>query len=402
MIVATELASTTHPLIDLLPPRPDDERPDAGFADLLSDLGQDVPDPAPGLLQTGAMAPVVLRADQPSPNGVAPNLRGPELKGDALPKVAEHVASDHSAPDLPALNPDADLPAQASPNLPAPPPDTPDTPDTPNAAVRLPAKAETSLLRDTAGIPLLAMSQPRPDLADNAAPLDMPGMEADAEPEQPPYQAGAAPKAGAAHKAAPGFHTPDVPPASSAPAAAAAITDHSPAALMLENTPQIEPLRATAPQAAGIHQPANIQPANIAVARQVAAAIAQVGVSGPARMVELVLAPAELGTVRMLVSGAEGNLSIQISAERPETFDLLRRNADELLRELREGGQMQVALDFSAGNRAFGGLPGQNPTPADMALKAEGAGAEQFLDDGKTIYAPIVSLLSNGRLDIRL
>jgi len=65
--------------------------------------------------------------------------------------------------------------------------------------------------------------------------------------------------------------------------------------------------------------------------------------------VELVLSPQELGSVRMVFSNTEAGLFVQIAAERPETNDLLRRNADLFLRDLRDAGHEAVTLDFSTG-----------------------------------------------------
>lgn len=61
---------------------------------------------------------------------------------------------------------------------------------------------------------------------------------------------------------------------------------------------------------------------------------------------EVVLSPEELGKVRLLITAGEA-LSVMVSADRPETFDLLRRHADILAKELREAGLEGADVCFS-------------------------------------------------------
>ena len=61
-------------------------------------------------------------------------------------------------------------------------------------------------------------------------------------------------------------------------------------------------------------------------ARQVAEAITRT--AAPRNETELVLTPEELGTVRFTVTQQDGVVTIAISADRPDTLALLRRNAD--------------------------------------------------------------------------
>ncbi len=73
--------------------------------------------------------------------------------------------------------------------------------------------------------------------------------------------------------------------------------------------------------------------------------------------VEVTLSPEELGKVRFAILGTEGQMSVQIVAERAETLDLLRRHIDVLASELREQGYDQVSFSFGQG----GGGPGAEP-----------------------------------------
>lgn len=90
------------------------------------------------------------------------------------------------------------------------------------------------------------------------------------------------------------------------------------------------------------------------VARQIVAALAPPPAIGGMRVTtaegvtEIALSPEELGRVQISVSGQDKPL-IVITAERPETLELLRRNADLLAAELREAGLEGGALSFRDG-----------------------------------------------------
>ncbi|WP_211238681.1 flagellar hook-length control protein FliK [Roseivivax isoporae] len=66
--------------------------------------------------------------------------------------------------------------------------------------------------------------------------------------------------------------------------------------------------------------------------------------------VELRLRPEELGRIRVVMRHAEGTLSVQVLAERPETLELLRRHGDLLLRDLQADGFGRVDLNFGGGS----------------------------------------------------
>lgn len=63
---------------------------------------------------------------------------------------------------------------------------------------------------------------------------------------------------------------------------------------------------------------------------------------------EIMLNPHELGRVKVTISGDSAVLHVGLVVERPETLDLVRRHADLLVRELRQGGVEQPLLDFMA------------------------------------------------------
>jgi len=62
--------------------------------------------------------------------------------------------------------------------------------------------------------------------------------------------------------------------------------------------------------------------------------------------VELTLSPEELGRVRLTLSPAETGITVNITADRAETLDLMRRHADLLNGAMRELGYGDVFLDF--------------------------------------------------------
>lgn len=64
------------------------------------------------------------------------------------------------------------------------------------------------------------------------------------------------------------------------------------------------------------------------------------------KAVEISLGPDELGRVRMSLVTSEAGVSIAITAERPETLELLRRHSDMLSQEFLRLGYEQTAFEF--------------------------------------------------------
>ena len=106
-------------------------------------------------------------------------------------------------------------------------------------------------------------------------------------------------------------------------------------------------------------------------AQQVAVALSH----GPEGTVEIALDPAELGPVRVGLSGSEGSIAVHITADRPETLDLFRRHADLLARDLREAGYGTVSFDFGSqtpgrDQRSAPGHGYSGALPGDLAAAA--------------------------------
>ena len=95
-----------------------------------------------------------------------------------------------------------------------------------------------------------------------------------------------------------------------------------------------------------------------AVTRQIVDSVVRQGADG----VEIRLDPPELGKVRMSLAPGDGAMTAVITAERPETLDLLRRHADMLARDLAASGQGRVDLRFGADGQGSGGDPRDRPS----------------------------------------
>lgn len=88
-----------------------------------------------------------------------------------------------------------------------------------------------------------------------------------------------------------------------------------------------------------------------------------------AGITELRLSPEELGAVRIDLATEGDRASLVISAERQDTLDLMRRNADRLAGDLRAAGFQQLDLSFGRWSGQGQGastphLPDIEPSPA--------------------------------------
>lgn len=133
------------------------------------------------------------------------------------------------------------------------------------------------------------------------------------------------------------------------------------------------------------------------LARTAAGQIAEVAGGLSDGSVEISLSPEELGKVRLSLQGGEGQMTVQIMAERPETLDLLRRHIDMLAAELRQQGYSDLAFSFGGGGFGDGKQrPGTAPRP-DAPAELGGVATTAFAAaPGPTPRAPA------GALDLRL
>lgn len=82
--------------------------------------------------------------------------------------------------------------------------------------------------------------------------------------------------------------------------------------------------------------------------------------------IEVVLNPAELGHLRFEIHQKGEHVQVVLSAERPETLDLLRRNGEQLATEFRNAGFAGASLSFGQWGRSSDGQP-----PASFVANAE-------------------------------
>ncbi|MDW4498256.1 flagellar hook-length control protein FliK [Sulfitobacter sp. D35] len=150
--------------------------------------------------------------------------------------------------------------------------------------------------------------------------------------------------------------------------------------------------RAAAPAATSATSPRPELPAQ--VGRQMAEALQ----NRPDRPVELSLNPEELGRVRLSISTAEGAITVNVLAERPETLDLMRRHIDALAREFAAIGYGDIAFGFAQGEAGAEASAddGHDTSAAERAEPGRVRGRE-------SVDAPVTLLLGKtSGLDIRL
>ena len=96
--------------------------------------------------------------------------------------------------------------------------------------------------------------------------------------------------------------------------------------------------------------------------------MARSGNDGP---IELALAPEELGRLTISIRQEGDFVRVSMLAERPETLDLLRRHAGDLLADLRQSGFSGASFSFGPGGQD------RPPQVADTSLDAGDAAAPQ-------------------------
>lgn len=121
--------------------------------------------------------------------------------------------------------------------------------------------------------------------------------------------------------------------------------------------------------APGTHSsPAQVVAMPQAMQRTDAAAILRQVSDGMARLgegsVEIRLSPEELGQVRMQMVPSDGGMTVHITADRPETLDLMRRHIDQLARDLADAGYESASFSFGEG-----GEGGEDPAPRQDRAK---------------------------------
>ena len=104
------------------------------------------------------------------------------------------------------------------------------------------------------------------------------------------------------------------------------------------------------------------------------------------------LSPQELGTLRFEVQQTEHGLHLHLSVDQPATLDLLRRQGEQLLSDLRQQGFQNATLSFAGQGGQSGGAPSDSPpqqarsplspSPTDAATSPASQPASRLAGDG--------------------
>jgi flagellar hook-length control protein FliK len=298
------------------------------------------------------------------------------------PETVEAPAAVANAAPLPQQSPVALTPviaadaAAVAPEVPAEMP--PVAPETESAPATAPAasqdRADNLATAANAAKPVMAPAGGQqqapaevaagPSAGDSAAINTKPAVQPAATPPAPPQTDGAPPELAATASREPA-QAPAVPVAPvakpGASANAAASSDGSDALKIADDVVQnlganggaaptgVAPVQSTAAaHAAAASAPVQPGPAAVPVAG-IAVEIATQALSGKQRF-EIRLDPPELGRIDVrLEIDRDGNVSSKLMVERPETLDMLRRDAAQLERALQQAGlkTSDNALEFS-------------------------------------------------------
>ena len=104
-------------------------------------------------------------------------------------------------------------------------------------------------------------------------------------------------------------------------------------------------------------------PQGLTIVRQVTDAVR--GSSRPG--IEIALSPEELGSVRLRLTGSDGQMVVIVQAERPETLDLMRRHIDFLSQDFRAIGYGEVSFSFQSGKEGQHDAPRREEPPFQRA-----------------------------------
>lgn len=277
--------------------------------------------------------------DQAAPKQILPGQIVPDQAEAALPSPlpAQHATNISAAEAAWQTRLQVAMPTKPQPKssvasnqtlLDAPPP----TADSTASAIVAPEPDHSDFKAFVPPLPVAGLA-PAPQAADSAKPRQP--MADTAPPHQPAPPASARRSSGIAEKP-----TPDVGATPNAPAAAPdqAMPQSGPDQL----SPQANPvavgpntLQQTVPEQA-------LPPSPPAIPTQLIRHLA----AAQTDAVDVVLQPEELGHVKFQIQQQGESVRILLSAERPETLDLLRRHSDQLLQEFRQSGFSQASLSF--------------------------------------------------------
>lgn len=132
-------------------------------------------------------------------------------------------------------------------------------------------------------------------------------------------------------------------------------------------------------------------PLPVPPARQIAEAV----VTARDDVVEIALAPEELGRIRMVMSGPEHMPHVMIWVERPDTLDQLRRNAAFLQECFGDAGMADASFEFA------GDTPSGSRDDAPATKTPDRTGFD-MVEDIRAIPVAWTPMVVSARLDIRI
>ena len=114
-----------------------------------------------------------------------------------------------------------------------------------------------------------------------------------------------------------------------------------------------------------------------------------------ARNIEISLDPVELGKIHLSLQPSEGGMTVQVTAERPETLDLMRKSVSELQADIMELGYSDVGFEWGRGDRQPYNDPNEPDATDQRAIE---------VDAGQGIQSAILQSggMVSDQLDLRL
>ena len=153
-------------------------------------------------------------------------------------------------------------------------------------------------------------------------------------------------------------------------------------------------LRGPMALAPGQRAPVQSTAARADIPRHMAIQMAEAVRAGGPRPIDLMLNPAELGRVKISLQSAEGAVLVHITADRPETLDLMRRHLDDLTQEFQSAGYSDAQFSFSDENPA-----GEGDSNPDGDVVASAADAP---DSPEPTQTSTPGIMITDRVDIRI
>ena len=158
-----------------------------------------------------------------------------------------------------------------------------------------------------------------------------------------------------------------------------------------DSLPLIQTLSAANERASS---PMAITPAPETAAKAGAQIVAAISSRGMDTTIEVRLDPPELGRVMIDFEGRGADIiRATVSAEAPETLDLMRRNIDLLQRELEKSGLQNIDLQFREGN------PQSNANNKEEHFPMAGQSADDIAQQMSEMSPRTIALGLDGRLD---